>query len=213
MTLETVVCCMSIEQSNEANEMLLDTARGLRERGYDVVWSHVGDDALFNEELLSVCNFCYLHGRPHTGSETKDALKMAGQIGNQIKESMMHALAWNPRAIVYMEGDKNSFVPYVERLAQPILKGEADLAVATRSWDGFHAFPKVQQFWEGLFNLYAGFRAGFKTDWIYGPKAFTQETGSFMLDYKASDFGAIIHFSGALSVHKFSHTYSTPKDL
>jgi len=70
---------MSIEQSNEANEMLLNTARGLRERGYDVVWSHVGDDALFNEELLSICNFCYLHGRPHTGSEAKDTLRMAGQ--------------------------------------------------------------------------------------------------------------------------------------
>lgn len=184
---------MSVEQSKESSDMLVDTACKLKEYGYYTIWSHRGKDCLLNGELGRMCDKFFYMPMPDTGSQTRDVMKISSQIGKQIKETVAYALTLNPKAIVYIEGDKNSFVPYISCLAEPIFTGRVDLAVATRSKEGFNAFPKVQQFWEGLFNWYAGWRTGFKKDWIYGPKVFTQETAKLMLDYKDDDFGAIIH--------------------
>jgi hypothetical protein len=184
---------MSVEQSKESSDMLFDTACKLKQQGYCTIWSHRGNDALLNLKLSTMCDKFFERHMPNTGSQARDVMKVSSQIGEQIKETIAYALTLSPKAIVYMEGDKNSFVPYISSLAEPIFTGKSDLAVATRSRDGFHAFPKVQQIWEGLFNWYAGLRTGFKKDWIYGPKVFTQETAKLMLDYKDDDWGVIIH--------------------
>jgi hypothetical protein len=97
------------------------------------------------------------------------------------------------RAIVYMEGDKFSFVPQVGAMAAPILSGRADATLAVRSARGFSQFPRVQRLVEWGVNRYIASQTGVRTDYLYGPRAFTPEVASLVREYREDDWGVMTY--------------------
>lgn len=114
-------------------------------------------------------------------------------VGNALKEVLLLAGKEKPKAVLYMEGNKPQFAPYVRMSVDPILKGKADIVVPSRTRAVFRSQPKYQWMTEFPEDVIATIRLGRGKlqkglyDVHYGPKAFTPAViEKVVKDYRTS---------------------------
>ena len=176
------------------NEMIIETFRGLKECQYSLRAVHVeaGNRSL-SREIQKACQVSVIKPAPETVNPVYNAWRVSALLLGGLRDVITSAADIGSRAIVYMEGDKCTFVPSIAKLIEPILESRADLTLAVRSPEGFANFPGVQQFVEGRVNRYIGNKTGIQTDYLYGPRAFSPQVGSLFGDYGRNDWGVIMY--------------------
>jgi len=176
------------------NEMISKTIRRLRARGYRIAGIHLeSDESSLSQEFREACDLSSIQPRPKGLNPVTNARKASQLLLGGLRDIMAAAARETARAIVYMEGDKFSFVPQVGAMAEPILSGQADATLAVRSPRGFSQFPRVQQLVEWGVNRYIGSQTGIRTDYLYGPRAFSPEVASLVREYRKDDWGVMTY--------------------
>jgi hypothetical protein len=176
------------------NEMISKTLRGLKDQGYRIGGVHLeSDESSLSQELRETCHLSSIQPRPVGLNPVANARKASQLLLGGLRDIMAAAARETARAIVYMEGDKFSFVPQVGAMAAPILGGRADATLAVRSARGFSQFPRVQRLVEWGVNRYIGSQTGVRTDYLYGPRAFSPEVASLVREYRADDWGVMTY--------------------
>jgi hypothetical protein len=191
---DAVVCTISREGTPEMNDMIVQTIRGLKECRFSITAVHVeaGNKSL-SREIKSACRVSVIKPTPQKASPFYNAWKVSDLLLGGVRDVITSVAANETRAIVYMEGDKCTFVPSIGNLIEPILENRADLTLAVRSPEGFSKFPRVQQIVERRVNSYIGKKTGIQTDYLYGPRAFSPQVGSLCGEYGRNDWGVIMY--------------------
>ncbi len=191
---DAVVCTISREGTPEMNDMIMETIRGLKECRFSITAVHVEDgNKSLSREIQSACKVSVIKPTPQTVNPLYNAWKVSDLLLGGLRDVITSAADNETRAIVYMEGDKCTFVPSIGKLIEPILEGRADLTLAVRSPEGFSRFPGVQQLVERNVNSYIAKKTGIQTDYLYGPRAFSPQVGSLFGEYGRNDWGVIMY--------------------
>ena len=189
--LELVVCTLSTENSPGMIRMTQKTLNHLEVCNYKLRGVHIGNPKsslsvrmkhLYGDNLI-------IENEPSTKNHFKRARLMSEIAMTSLKENFRCAIIDNPSAIVYTEGDKHTFVPSIPLIARPIISHNADLTMAVRSDNGFNKFPLVQMAIEGFVNWNFSKITGIKTDYEYGPRAFSPDVAQLFCDYPRNDWG------------------------
>ena len=176
------------------NDMIAETIRGLKEYNYCIAAVHIEKSKKsLSREIQKAAKVSIIRSSPKTINPLYAARKVSELLLGGLKDIITTVANDKARTIVYMEGDKCTFVPYIGKLIEPILQGKADLTLAVRSSAGFSQFPKVQQFVERSINRYISKKTGIHTDYLYGPRAFSPQIVSFFGEYKKNDWGIIMY--------------------
>ena len=176
------------------NEMIIKTAEGHRDNGDLVVGNHLGkNNSRVSGVLRESCSLVYIEKFPEFKSKMRQAVALTEKISIGIKSIINYSCNREPKAILYLEGDKHTFVPFIPDVAAPILNDMADLTLAKRSLKGRKQFPKLQNFAEDVVDRYIASKTGIKTDYTYGPRAFTVETAKFFNQYSRKDWGILTY--------------------
>jgi hypothetical protein len=191
---DTVVCTISREGTDEMNDMIAQTIRGLKESGYTVAAVHIENrNRALSRDIMQSTKMSSISSGPKVVNPLRHAREVSEALLGGLREIISGVSNKKTRAIVYMEGDKYTFVPAISTLTAPILQGNADLTIAARSPESFVRFPWVQQFVERSINSYISRRTGIYTDYLYGPRAFAPRLVSFFGAYNKNDWGVIMY--------------------
>lgn len=188
------VCVISREGTPVMNDMIRQTLRGLAAKRVRIGAVHLtaGDDELV-ALVDEVCEWSHVAPDPAGWNPLANARSVSAQLLGGLRELVAEVSDAAPSAIVYMEGDKLSFPDSLEALAAPILTGGADVTLATRSPAGWREFPAVQRAVESLVNRAISRTTGLRTDYLYGPRAFSLEAASLFSEYPADDWGVMMY--------------------
>ena len=191
---DTIVCTITREGTSEMNDMIAQTIRGLKEYRYTVAAVHIENKKKsLSRDIRQSSKVSIISPSPKVLNPLRHARKVSEALLGGLREIIAGVTDNTTRAIVYMEGDKCTFVPSISTLIEPILQGNADLTIAARSPEGFSQFPWVQQLVERSINRYIGGKTGIHTDYLYGPRAFSPRIVSFFGAYKKNDWGVIMY--------------------
>ena len=191
---DTIVCTITREGTDEMNEMIGQTMRGLKEDGYTVAAVHIENKRkALSRDIRQSSKVSIISSSPKVLNPLRHARKVSEALLGGLREIITGISPKTTRAVVYMEGDKCTFVPSIGNLIAPILQGKADLTIAARSPGGFSRFPWVQQLVERKINRYISRKTGIYTDYLYGPRAFTPRLISLFGAYKKNDWGVIMY--------------------
>ena len=185
---------ISREGTPEMNDMLAKTIDGLLQQNFGIAAVHIeqGDKAL-SQKIKAACTLSILSSAPASFNPLRNAREVSALLLGGLKQLILKASVENIEAIAYMEGDKYTFVPFIEAMVAPVLKGSADLSLAVRSAEGFARFPLVQQLVERNVNRHIGRLTGISTDYLYGPRAFSPRVLSLFREYPQNDWGVIMY--------------------
>jgi len=191
---DVLVCMISREGTAGMNAMLSRTIDGLRQHNYRLAAVHLeqGNTAL-SRQIKAAGRLSMVTAAPEAFNPLRQAGLVSDILLGGLKTLIRKATLDSPRVIVYMEGDKHTFVPDVAKMVAPILKGTADLSLAVRSPEGFARFPRVQQRVERNVNRYISRLTGIRTDYLYGPRAFSPGVVPFFQEYPQNDWGVIMY--------------------
>jgi hypothetical protein len=191
---DIAVCFISREGTPEMNHMISETLRGLCDRGYRIAGVHLEDEnAALTKALRETCHYSIVHARPRGTNPIGKAREVIRLLLGGLREVVATVRSEDARAIVYMEGDKFTFVPCIDAMIAPILEDGADATLAVRSAQGFAQFPWVQRLVETGVNRYLSSTAGLRTDYLYGPRAFSPRAASLFEEYSRDDWGVIMY--------------------
>jgi len=90
-------------------------------------------------------------------------------------------LAGNDGVVVWIEPEKAPLIPYIEQLAVPIIRNQADLVIPERI--SMDAYPRMQQYAELLGNQAFYMLTGMALDMWFGPRVFRADLADFFLKY------------------------------
>jgi hypothetical protein len=191
---DTIVCTITREGTDEMNDMSAQTIRRLQEYQYTIAAVHIKNKKkALSGDIKQSSKVSIISPSPKALNPIRHARKVSESLLGGLREIISRVSDNKTRAIVYMEGDKCTFVPSISTLIEPILQSSADLTIAARSPEGFSQFPWVQQLVERSINRYISKRTGIHTDYLYGPRAFSPRIVSFFGAYKKNDWGVIMY--------------------
>ena len=191
---DTIVCTITREGTDEMNDMIAQTIRGLKECGYTVAAVHIENkEKNLSRDIRQSSKVSLISSSPKVLNPLRHAREVSEALLGGLREIISEVSDKKTRALVYMEGDKCTFVPSIRTLIEPILQGKADLTIAARSPEGFSQFPWVQQLVERSISSYISRRTGIHTDYLYGPRAFAPRLLPFLGAYKKNDWGVIMY--------------------
>jgi hypothetical protein len=191
---DLVVCFISREGTPAMNDMISQSLVRLGKRGYRIVGVHLEErEASLSRSVREVCDLSIIKPSPRGLNPFANARRVSELLLGGLRDIVTEVFRGGARAVVYMEGDKFTFVPYVDALAAPILERGADVSLAVRSPEGFCEFPWIQRFVERGVNRYLSRYTGIGTDYLYGPRAFSPRTASFFRDYRDDDWGLMMY--------------------
>jgi len=191
---DTVVCTISREGTDEMNDMIAQTIRGLKEYGYSVAAVHIENrNKALSRDIRQSTKVSAISSSPKAVNPLRHARKVSETLLGGLRKIVSEISDNTTRALVYMEGDKCTFVPAISSLTAPILQGKADLTIAARSTESFARFPWVQKLVERTISSYISRRTSIHTDYLYGPRAFAPRLLPFFGAYKKNDWGVIMY--------------------
>ena len=191
---DIIVCTITREGTPEMNDMIAQTIRELKKYRYTVAAVHIENKRKsLSRDIRQTSKVSIISPSPKVLNPLRHARQVSESLLGGLREIIAGVSDHTTKAIVYMEGDKCTFIPSISTLIEPILQGNADLTIAARSPEGFSRFPRVQQLVERSINSYISKRTGMHTDYLYGPRAFSPRTVSFFGDYKKNDWGVIMY--------------------
>ena len=191
---DTVVCTISREGTDEMNDMIAQTIRGLKECGYSLAAVHIEKrNKALSRDIRQSTKVSSIRSSPKALNPIRHARKVSETLLGDLRKIISEVSDNNTRALVYMEGDKCTFVSAITSLTAPILQGKADLTIAARSPEGFARFPRVQKLVERTISGYISRKTGIYTDYLYGPRAFAPQLLPFFDAYNKNDWGVIMY--------------------
>lgn len=194
MSIETLVCTMSAEGSEGMNDMILKTARSLNNDGRSVLAFHIGNpEGTIGTELKRLYDGVVFSHPIFPKNPLNKAKLLCGEIARGVRKVMHAAAQEESKSILYMEGDKYTFVPHIQQVASPIVSREYAFSLAARSPEGFAQFPWVQRILEDKANNVVQGATGVKTDYMYGPRAFNSSMVRYFAEYPKDDWGVFTY--------------------
>lgn len=120
---DTTVCTISREGTPEMNDMIMETFRGLNECRFSIRAVHVesGNRSL-SREIQSACKVSVVKPTPKTANPIYNAWRVSELLLGGLRDIITSVENNETRTIVYMEGDKCTFVPSIGKLIEPILE-------------------------------------------------------------------------------------------
>jgi len=192
--LETYVCTLTREGTPQMNDMIGRSLTRLSDMDVKLLGVHMGKrDSIISRRMIELYDDVIIEDYPKSKNPLKNAEETTRILLSGVKEEFEVARSRNPSAIVYTEGDKWTFMENIPKLALPIINGEADLTIAVRSEEGFSYFPFAQRVMEGYANKKVSKITGIKTDYMYGPRAFSSSTLRWFNNYPSDDWGALTY--------------------
>lgn len=176
------------------NRMISKTLGGLDRRGHRIAAVHLeAGSTTLSDEIRASCEPAIVLPSPTGLNPFSNATRVSELLLGSLRQLVATARSEGAQAIVYMEGDKFTFVPWVEAMAAPILEERADVTLAVRSESDFAQFPWIQRLVERNVNRYLSAQSGIDTDYLYGPRAFSPAAASLFEDYRENDWGVIMY--------------------
>lgn len=123
--------------------------------------------------------------------ELLEEFKRSGAIIKSLEKSSMgrsrrlaigEAYNSGREIIVWMEPEKASFVDYIVKSIEPLVKEEADMVIPKRT--SLKSYPLAQQYAEPFGNLFFKQLTGKDLDVWFGPRIFRKDIAHYFLDYE-----------------------------
>lgn len=193
--LETVICTISDEGTKTKNELVEHTMRQLSRMTsskFRVVGVHMGQDPDIGRMVSSYCPEIQLLPFPK-GNPLQRMKRGMNSLFTEAKRMVRDISTDEPKSIVYMEGDKNTFVSHIPEVVHPILEDSADVVIPVRSKKGFLKYPFSQVFWETIANEKVSKVTESHLDRMYGPRAWNLACSRFFADCQLNDFSALTY--------------------
>jgi len=176
------------------NQMILQSLEELRRCGYRIAAVHLeNDEARVSQQLRDACDLVLIRPNPRSSNLVANARHVSQLLLGGLREIVAESFDAGARAIAYMEADKHTFVPDLDALAEPILQERADVSLAIRSAAGFARFPWIQRLVERNVNRYLAGQVGVRTDYLYGPRAFSPQIAPLFDEYSGDDWGVMMY--------------------
>ncbi|MDP3957987.1 MAG: hypothetical protein Q8Q36_00810 [bacterium] len=106
-------------------------------------------------------------------------------MGASRRQCFRSALEKGAKAVVWIEPEKHTLVPYLAQCIAPVLSGECDIVMPRR--ESLESYPDYQH-WSELRAIWeiAGITGRADIDWMFGPRVWSARAMEFFLKYDGS---------------------------